>query len=122
MSELEPVNPVEIENLIRQTTNSISNGVRHVSDALAKFREAERVYDLALAKAYMRHAGAAHEKKFAATIATDTERKARDDAEIAFRHAERKMKALETELSAWQSINKTISQMFSASAHMGIGS
>lgn len=122
MSEIEPINPVEIEQIIRQTTNNISTGVRHVSDALAKFREAERVFDLEFAKAYMRHAGAAHEKKFAATIATDEQRKARDDAEVLFKHAERKMRALETELSAWQTINKTVSQMFSASSQMGVGS
>jgi hypothetical protein len=122
MTNLEPINPVEIESLIRQTSNNISKGVRVVSDRLGTYREAERLYDLAFAKAYMRHAGAAHEKKFAAEIATETERKTRDDAEVAFKYAERQMKALESELSAWQTINKTISQMFSASGHMGIGS
>ena len=37
-----------------------------------------------------------------------------DNAEIAFKHAERTAKALEKELLAWQSINTNIRAMYGA--------
>lgn len=116
-----PVNPAEVENAIRACSNEIGRGVRILSARLAAFREAERVYDLEFAKAYLKYEGPAHSKKYAAEVATSELRKARDDAEGVYRHAERAAKALETELSAWQTINKTVAQMFGAAGHQGQG-
>lgn len=116
-----PLNPVDTERTIRIVSNEIAHGVRVVSRTLAQFREADRLFDLAFASAYMNHDGPQTEKRQAATIATDDLRFKRDLAEVAHRHAEKQMKALEKELSAWQTISKSVTQMYSGAGSSGYG-
>lgn len=113
-SDLPPVNPVEVEANIRKQANLVAEGVRIVSERLGIFREAERKYDLQFAIEYGAYEGPAHMRKYAAEIATTELRKDRDTAEVAWRHAERTARAAETQLSAWQSIGKSVTQMFGA--------
>jgi|GEM_PF-973001 len=110
----EVLSPVQVEQLVRKFANDISRGVRVVSDAQRKYKTATRIYDHAYAVAYMAHTGPQSEKKYAAEKATQQERTEADAAEVAFRHAERQMKALETQLSAAQTIAKSINQMYGA--------
>lgn len=110
----EPINPVDVENAIRDIANEIALGVRTVGDRLAAFRAAERVYDFAFAREYMAYSGPAHMRKYAAEIATTELREVRDDAEALWRLADRTARAQETELSAYQSINRSVSQMYGA--------
>ena len=117
----EPINPVEVETAIRDIANEIALGVRLVSDRLAAFRAAERTYDLEFARAYMSFSGPAHMRKYAAEIETTALREARDVAEAAWRLADRRARAQETELSAYQSINRSVSQMYGAAGVMGRG-
>lgn len=117
----EPVNPVDVESAIRDIANEIALGVRTVSAALARFRAAERAYDLAFARAYMAFSGPAHMRKYAAEIETTSLREQRDAAEAAWRLADRTARAQETELSAMQSINRSVTQMYGAAGTMGRG-
>lgn len=110
----EPVNPVDVERAIRDVVNEIGLGVRTVSNALEAYRAAERAYDRAFAREYMAFSGPAHERKYAAELATQDEREARDVAEVAWRYAERVAKSQENELSGWQTIAKSIIAMFGA--------
>ena len=110
----QPVNPAEIESIVRSSVNEINKGVRVVSNALEAYRRAEAEYDRAFAGAYMAHKGAAHERKYAAELATTTQRNQRDAAEVAWRYADRRMRAFESQLSGWQTISKSVTQMFSA--------
>lgn len=109
-----PINPADVESAIRDIVNEIALGVRTVSDALERYRAAERAYDQAFARAYMAAGGAAHERKYVAEIETASEREARDVAEVAWRYAERVAKSQENELSGWQTIAKSIVAMFGA--------
>lgn len=109
-----PINPADVETSIRDIVNEIALGVRTVSDALGAFRDAERAYDLAFARSYMRYDGPAHAKRYAAEIDTTAERAKRDAAEVAWKYAERISKSQETELSAWQTIAKSIVSMYGA--------
>lgn len=111
----EVLNPVEVEQLVRRFANDISKGVAVVSRAHKAMKDTARQYDYAYAVAYLAHEGPQSEKKYAAEKATQQERAAADTAEVAFRHAERQMKALETQLSAAQTIAKSINQMYGAS-------
>lgn len=112
--EDEVLSPVEVELLVRKFAGDISRGVRTVSEAHRKFKTAVRIYDHAFAVAYMAHQGPQTEKKYAAEKTTQQERTEADAAEVAFRHAERQMKALEIQLSAAQTIAKSINQMYGA--------
>lgn len=110
----DPVNPVAVEQAIQDTANDIAKSVRGVSEALRDYRDKERAYDLAFARAYNRHNGPAHAKKYAAEERTQDERKARDDAEVVYRYAERRVKALEGTLSAYQSVMRSVVAMYQA--------
>lgn len=112
MSEI--LNPVQVEQNIRTLANNIARGVTVVSNTEATAREARRKYDVAFAFAYMDHNGPAHEKKYAAVVATQAEAEAADVAELAFRHAERTARALTEELRAWQSVGASVRAMYGA--------
>ena len=90
-----------------------------MSNADAAARAADHALDLAFAKAYMAHEGPAHERKYAAEIATVEEREAKDVAEVAFKYAERNARALENELRATQSIGASIRSMYQGERGFG---
>ena len=115
----EVLNPVQVEQNIRTLANHIAKGVTVVSNAEAEARKARREYDVAFAHAYMDWTGAAHEKKYAAVIATEAELEAADVAELAYKHAERTARALTEELRAWQSVNRSVIGMYNASGVAG---
>lgn len=106
-------NPVSVEQAIRNCANRIAAGVTVCGNAYAAFMDADRVYDRAFAQAYMAHKGAAHEKKYAAELATEAERTERDVADAAYRYADRTARAVESELRAWQSVGASVRQAYS---------
>lgn len=114
------LNPVDIEQVIRETADRIAKGVSVVSNAEAKAREASRSYDRAYAAAYLRAPGPSHEKKYRAELDTEAERDAVDVAELAFKHAERTAKALESKLRAYQSVGASVRTMY-AGQLSGVG-
>jgi hypothetical protein len=113
------LNPVDIESNIQECARRIHKGVEVVTNAEAKSRRATHDLDVAVANAYMAHDGPAHEKKYAAVLATQTERDAADTAEVAFKYAERTARALEAELRAWQSVGASIRAMYQGEKGLG---
>lgn len=107
------LNPVDIETGIREVANRIANGVVVCSNRYAQYLEADRAYDRAFAAAYLAHEGPQTEKKYAAELATATEREARDLADAAYRYADRQHRALQDELRAYQSVGASVRAMYS---------
>jgi len=112
----EVLNPVDAERKIQELSDRIARGVGVVTAAEREARAAKRAFDLAYAHAYKRADGPAHERRYTADIDSMPHREAADNAEIAFRHAERTAKALEKELMAWQSIGSSIRAMYNVAA------
>jgi hypothetical protein len=115
----EVLNPVDLEQRIQQLANDIPKGVRVVSDAYDLKLTKDREYDHAFAAAFLAWDGPQTEKRYAAERATLKEREARDQADVAFRYAERRMRALEGTLSALQTISKTVLAMYGAAGKGG---
>jgi len=109
---IETLNPVNIEQRIRDISARIANSASVCNDRYVAFLTADRGYDQAFARAYMAHPGAAHEKKYAAELGTLTEREGRDVTDAAYKYADRLAKALESELRAYQSIGASVRAMF----------
>lgn len=105
---MDVLNPTQIESAIREVANRMAEGVQICSDRYAAFLDADHRFDVAYARAYMQHEGPAHEKKYAAVLATRGERDARDAADVAYRHADRRAKALESELRSLQSVGASL--------------
>lgn len=106
------MNPVAIEDAIRECSNHIAKGVTVVSNAYSSFLDADRIYDQAFAKAYIEAGGAQHERKYIAELATVEERQKRDVADAAYRYARERARALENELMALQSVSKSVGNMY----------
>ncbi len=116
-----PHDPVDVEWQIEDTKNFITKGVDVITEAERKAKAARAAFDRDFALAIGEATGPAVNHKYQATIATMKQRMVAEDAEIAFRHAERKMHALEKELFAWQSILNSARAMYGA-AGVGVGS
>lgn len=106
MTEL--FNPVSVEAAIKECYDQISRGVAICDERYRLFLEADHVYDVAVAQAMVDLDGVAYLKKFKAELATVAERKARDDADAAYRYADRRAKALESKLRALQSVGASV--------------
>lgn len=104
----EALSPVQIENHIREIANRIANGVQECTRTYTEFMDAERDYDLAFARAFLKSTGAQYEKRYTAEVATHELRQRRDVAEVAYKHADRTAKAAESELRAMQSVGASI--------------
>lgn len=117
----EVLSPVQVENLIRDLADRISRNVRTVSNAEEAKLAAVRAYDLAVAKAYVSSSGPQSEKRHLAELKTVEERERAEIAAAAFAHAQREMKSLETQLSAAQTIAKSVMQMYGSASYQGVG-
>lgn len=113
-------NPVVVEQAIRACSDRISQGVIVCDKRYTAFLEADHAFDVAFAHAYLNADGPAHERRYAAELATQAERKARDVADAAYRFADRQAKALEAELRSWQSVGASVRSMY-ATAGVGVG-
>lgn len=108
------LNPVAVEQAIRETADQIAKGVRIVSTAYAEFLAADHAYDVAFARAYLNYDGAAHARKYAAELETLKERQARDVADVAYQYARSTARALEDKLRAYQSVGASVRSMYGA--------
>jgi len=110
----ETFNPVSIEHAIKHCADRIAKGVRVCSEHYAAKLAAEREYDKAFARAYLHYEGAAHERKYAAELATAELRERKDAADVAYRYAASTARALEDELRALQSVGASVRAMYGA--------
>lgn len=116
-----PLNPVEVEAGIRKVSRLVYLGARYVTEREDTFREKARDCDKAFARAYLRHDGPAHEKRYVAELDPEVvrAREVRDDAELAFKYAERRQKALIEALGSIRSIGASVREMYRAETGVG---
>lgn len=107
-------NPVTVEQAIRDCSNRIGKGVKVVADRYKVYLKAKRDLDRAKAHAFLDYQGTQADKKHAAELATEEERDARDEAYEAYKYAKELAGALEDELRALQSINKSVNSAYNA--------
>jgi hypothetical protein len=110
----EPLNPVAVERRILELSNLIAQGVKQVTDHLRAYRQADAEYDRAKARAQLAAEGkTVADREAEVELATVAERDARDVAEVAYSHVNRRVKAFEKELDAIRSIGANVRQMYS---------
>lgn len=106
------LNPVSIENAIRECANRIARSVTVCDERYRAYQAAERDFIGAFAHARTTSTGPQEEKRYKAELATMDERQVRDVAEAAYKYADRLAKALESELRALQSVGASVRQMY----------
>lgn len=107
-----PLNPVQIEEHIRELVNRIARGIQVCSKRYSEFLEADRLFDREYAQAYLAADGSIKDKEQKARLETMPAREERDIADAAYRHADRLAKALDLELRAYQSLGASVRQMY----------
>ena len=117
---MQPLNPVSVEQHILELTNRISKGIKIFSERYADFLEKDREFDKAYAHAYLRTEGSIKDKEKRAVIDTFESRTERDVAEVAYKQADKLLKALDSELRGYQTISASVRQMY-ANAGRGEG-
>lgn len=110
--------PIAVEDHIRELTSRIAKSAGVCNSRYSDFLTADRDYDRAYAQAFLDHEGPQGEKRYAAELATTSEREKRDTADAAYRYADRLSRALQAELMAYQSLNKSLVAQFGAA---GVG-
>ena len=93
-------------------TNRISKGIRVFTDRYSDLLEKDRAFDRDYARAYLRAEGSIKDKEKRAVIETFESRTERDVAEVAYKQADKLLKALSDELRAWQSIGASVRQQY----------
>lgn len=104
--------PAAVESAIYECAQRIARGVLICDKAYREFLEADHAFDLVSAQHYVESAGPAHQRKFEVTLRTSQERRRRDEAEAAYRLAERNMRAVQAELEALRSIGTSVRQAY----------
>ena len=112
--------PVRVEQAIHNCAERIALGVSKSDKAYRLFLQEEQNYDVAVAKSYLSHGGKpAHERKYHAELETIEQRRARDEADAAYRLMDRNMKAIQSELDALRSIGTSVRQSYQVAGREG---
>lgn len=113
------LSPTAVEKLIQETRGRIHDGVKVVSNARKAYTDAKRKYDQAFAQAFLDYEGPQTEKKYAAELATSDERYDMEIKYLALKHAESLAQTLANDLSALQSISKSVLAMYGSERGFG---
>ena len=96
-----------------ELSNLIAQGVQQVTDHLRSYRQADAEYDRAKARAQLAAEGkTVADRDAEVELATVDERDAKDVAEVAYSHVNRRVKAFERELDAIRSIGASVRSMY----------
>jgi hypothetical protein len=106
------LNPVEIEQHIRELVERIAKGVSYCDKCYRDMQAKERDYDRAFIGNYMVAEGAVKDRELQAKMQAMEERTAFEEAEAKYRHAAQLHKALDSELRAYQSIGASVRMMY----------
>jgi hypothetical protein len=88
--------------------------VKVCNDKYEAYVKANTEFEVSYAKALMAYDGPGYKAKYAAVIATEELRTKRDVADVAYKYAKYLAKALQDDLRAWQSVNKSVQSAYSA--------
>jgi hypothetical protein len=108
------LNPVEVEQAIRESVATVAQGVDVVTQRLAAYRDAQWRFDQKWAATYMMAEGPVEERKQQCVLSCADEQAKLDVAEVAYKYAERKTRAAESALSAWQTLSRSVTAMYHA--------
>lgn len=108
----QPLNPVLVEQQIHELANSIARGIPIVSDAEKASVEARRHLDREIAEATLKATGTVMDRQARVELDTQAAREEYEIAHLAYRHAERTAKSLESRLRAIQSIGASVRSMY----------
>lgn len=108
MTRAELLTPVDLEQKILDLKQRTDSAIDNLEKVHGDYLSADRDYDQAKAFAFLRADGNIEVRKAQTELDTADERKNRDVAEVAYRYAQRRLRAMEDELSGLQTISASL--------------
>ena len=113
----EALNPIDVEKRIINLVGTLSAALEQWKAQYREHKEAEHTFDRALAKARLAAADAgiaANDRRYHAELNPEVieTRRASDLAEVAFKYADERLRAVRSALSAWQSVGHSVRQAY----------
>ncbi|NKY47971.1 hypothetical protein [Nocardia cerradoensis] len=104
--------PVAVEQRLADIDHLITRGVNTLADAYDKYATLKNQVEVETARAYVNHRGPAHEKKYAAILATEQLRAQLAVADAVYHRARWKNEGLTEQLKAVQSIGASLRSQY----------
>jgi len=109
----EPWSPTTVERRLMEIANEIAHLISEAIDRHRAYLIADHAYDVAMAHAYLAAEGPVKVREYKAELATETERAARDEADVLYRHVERRLRGKHDELEAFRSVGASVRTAYS---------
>ena len=120
MSDSDPaLNPEALETAIQEISRRMHKGIKVVSELNEAYKAAKRRHDVAKAQAYVDHDGPQAEKKQVSELAVVDLRAEMDEAKVKLDYAQDLARTLHKELSALQSLNSNVREMYRSERGFG---
>jgi hypothetical protein len=104
--------PVAVEQRLADIDHLITSGVDTLADAYDEYARLKNQVEVETARAYVHHKGPAHEKKYAAVLATEQLRAQLAVADAVYHRARWKNEGLSEQLKAVQSIGASLRSQY----------
>ncbi|OMC55433.1 hypothetical protein A5747_13675 [Mycobacterium sp. IS-836] len=108
----EGLTPIEVEKRLLELTDTLREALVDWKTRYKAYRDTEREYDQAFARAKLASQEATNDKKYDAELRTAAEREAKDDADVLFKYAEQRLRSIHNVISAWQTVGKSVQQAY----------
>lgn len=119
MSDYVPLNPVQVEQRIIEAVTQIARSIRPVSEAYDAWQKAELDFKVASARVYLSSDGPVKERDQKAVVETADEALAARVAEGEYRRLKDFQESFRDQLSALQSVQKSVNAAYQAAGHDG---
>lgn len=112
---LDAPTPVEVEKKLIGLAETLSEALMEWKRTYRAYKDAERAFDEAHAKARLAAADASiapNDRKSYADLHSMEQRKAFDMAEVVYKYADKRLDAINKAISIWQSVSKSVQQAY----------
>lgn len=105
---MRPIGPEEVERFLMDIADEVDRAVEIVNGAETAATEADTLYSRRLAEEFLDAKGTAVDRKHKADLAVAGLAEDRAVKRLALSHAQRRLKGIETKLTAYQSVGRLI--------------
>lgn len=111
-TEPEGLAPVDVERRLLQLERTLRESVQDWKPRYKAFKDAEREYDQAFARAKLKSKEATNDKKYDAELETIAEREALDFADVEHKYSEKRLMAVHKVVEIWRSIGTSVREEY----------
>lgn len=108
----EGLSPVDVEKRLLELEQTLSDALVEWKGFYKAFKDAEREYDQAFARAKLASKEATNDKRYDAELVTIEQREALDLADVEFKYADKRLTAVQKVVEIWRSVGTSVRQAY----------